>query len=61
MTKGKRTAPETGGKKKGLWGKLLRVLVILLLVLGAAALSTMEDGQHFAGLRRWLMYGESGE
>lgn len=62
MTKGKRAAPEEGGRKKrGLWSRLCKVLVILVLVLAAAVLSTMEDGQHFAGLRRWLMYGETGE
>lgn len=61
MTKGKRAVPAGGGKKRGLWSKLLTVLIILALVLAAAVLSTMEDGQHFASLRRWLMYGDTGE
>ena len=56
MTKGKRAAPEKGGKKKSLWGRVSKVIIILAVVLAAAVLSTMEDGQHFASLRRWLMY-----
>ena len=58
MTKGKRAALEESGKKKSLWGRVSKVLFILAVVLAAAVLSTMEDGQHFASLRRWLMYGE---
>ena len=61
MTKGKRAASERGGKKKSLWGRVSKVLFILAVVLAAAVLSTMEDGQHFASLRRWLMYGDTGE
>lgn len=61
MTKGKRAAPEKGGKKKSLWSRVSKVLFILAVVLAAAVLSTMEDGQHFASLRRWLMYGDTGE
>lgn len=47
-------------KKKSFFRRILSLLVILALVLTAAVLSSMEDGNHFASLRRWLMYGESG-
>ena len=62
-------APETAGapgeqkaagKKKGFVKRLGALLLILAVVLTVAVLSTMEDGRHFAALRRWLMYGESG-
>ncbi len=62
-------APETAGapgeqkaagKKKGFVKRLGTLLLILAVVLTVAVLSTMEDGRHFAALRRWLMYGESG-
>lgn len=36
------------------------LLLTLCAVLAVAALTSMEDGSHFAGLRRWLMYGDSG-
>jgi len=45
-------------KKKSILRRMLTLLLIAAVVLGAAALSTMEDGRHFAALRRWLMYGE---
>ena len=47
-------------KKKGLFRRMFSLLVILAVVLSVAVLSAMEDGNHFASLRRWLMYGESG-
>ena len=34
-------------------------LGVLCAVLAVVVLTTMEDGRHFASLRRWLMYGES--
>ena len=61
MTKGRRAAPAEGGKKRSLWSRLSVVLAVLAVVLAVAALSAMEDGQHFAGLRRWLMYGDTGK
>lgn len=48
-------------KKRGLLKRLALLGLILVLVLAAAALTTMEDGRHFASLRRWLMYGESSQ
>jgi len=45
-------------KKKSFLRRILTLLLVAAFVLGAAALSTMEDGRHFAALRRWLMYGE---
>ena len=48
--KPRRTAP------KG----LSRLLLLLAVVLVVVVLTTMEDGNHFASLRRWLMYGDSG-
>lgn len=48
-------------KKRGFLRRVLLLLVILAVVLAAAVLSTMEDGQHFSALRRWLMYGETAQ
>lgn len=39
---------------------LPRLLILLAVVLVIVVLTTMEDGNHFAALRRWLMYGDSG-
>ena len=39
----------------------LTLLLVLAAVLAVVVLTTMEDGRHFASLRRWLMYGSSGE
>ncbi len=49
-------APE---KKGGLFKRMLTLLAVLCAVLAVVVLTTMEDGHHFAALRRWLMYGES--
>ncbi len=46
-------------KKPGFLRRVLLLLLILTVVLAAAVLSTMEDGQQFSALRRWLMYGET--
>lgn len=54
------TAEKKPKKKRGFFRRILSLLMILAVVLVAAVLSTMEDGNHFASLRRWLMYGESG-
>lgn len=51
---------KTPKKKKSFLSRVLSLLLILVVVLAAAVLSAMEDGNHFASLRRWLMYGESG-
>ena len=55
-----RPAPdqEPPKKKKSILRRMLALLLAAAFVLGAAALTTMEDGRHFAALRRWLMYGE---
>ena len=55
--KGKHRRAEQAGKK-GRRGLRLVVLAALAAML-VAALTSMEDGIHFASLRRWLMYGES--
>lgn len=39
---------------------LPRLLALLAVVLVIVVLTTMEDGNHFVALRRWLMYGDSG-
>ncbi len=39
---------------------LSKLLLLLAVVLVVVVLTTMEDGNHFASLRRWLMYGDSG-
>ncbi len=46
-------------KKKSLPGRLAAAALVLCVVLCVAALTAMEDGSHFASLRRWLMYGET--
>ena len=45
-------------KKKTFLRRMVTLILVVLFVLGAAVLTTMEDGRHFAALRRWLMYGE---
>ena len=47
-------------KKKGFFARILTLLLVLCVVLVAVVLTTMEDGSHFASLRRWLMYGDTG-
>lgn len=53
---------ETGTEKAGRLPvrHLPRLLLLLGVVLVIVVLTTMEDGNHFAALRRWLMYGDSG-
>lgn len=46
-------------EKKGLFRRLSTLGLVLCAVLAVVVLTTMEDGRHFASLRRWLMYGES--
>ncbi len=56
----KNTAPdkEPPKKKKNFLFRLISLALILAVVLGVAVLTSMEDGRHFAALRRWLVYGE---
>jgi len=46
-------------KRGGLAKRLLALLGVLCAVLAVVVLTTMEDGRHFAALRRWLIYGDS--
>lgn len=50
-----------GKKKRKVVSRLLLLITVLVVVLAAAVLSTMEDGDHFAALRRYLMYGDSAQ
>lgn len=52
---------ETPKKKGGFFGRLFTLVLLLAVVLVVAVLTTMEDGNQFAALRRWLMYGDSRE
>ncbi len=53
---------ETAGEKPKRSGlrSLPKLLLLLAVVLVVVVLTSMEDGNHFASLRRWLMYGDSG-
>ena len=51
--------PARTEKEKGFLRRLPSLLLVLAVVLAVVVLTTMEDGRHFASLRRWLMYGES--
>ena len=60
-TAGKQPKTAGTGKSKRLPVRNLpRLLILLAVVLVIVVLTTMEDGNHFASLRRWLMYGDSG-
>lgn len=48
-------------KKGGLSGRLVTLILVMAVVLIMSMLSTMEEGNQFAALRRWLMYGDSSE
>lgn len=52
-------ARESYQKEKQFLNRVLTLVLVLCVVLAAVVLTTMEDGRHFASLRRWLMYGES--
>lgn len=56
-----KTGQKQTGKKPGFLRRLSTLFLILVVVLTAAVLSTMEDGSHFATLRRWLMYGDGAQ
>ncbi len=47
--------------RTGRSGRMLTLLLVMAVVLLMAVLSTMEEGNQFAALRRWLMYGSSSE
>ena len=47
-------------KKKSFFARILTLVLVVCVVLAVVVLTTMEDGSHFASLRRWLMYGETG-
>lgn len=57
---GQKKSGEEKEKKSG-FRRWLTLLLVLAAVLAVVVLTTMEDGRHFASLRRWLMYGSSGE
>ena len=59
-TAGGEQKAETGKKKSGP-RRWLTLLLVLAAVLAVVALTAMEDGRHFASLRRWLMYGSGSE
>lgn len=52
---------ENVGEKTRFSRRMPLLLLILAVVLAVVVLTTMEDGRHFASLRRWLMYGDSGQ
>ena len=47
-------------KKKSFFARILTLVLVACIVLAVVVLTTMEDGSHFASLRRWLMYGDTG-
>ena len=57
--KGNRAGEGPAKKKGGLLRRMGTLALVLCAVLAVVVLTTMEDGRHFASLRRWLMYGES--
>lgn len=57
--KGNRAGQGPAKKKGGLLRRMGALALVLCAVLAVVVLTTMEDGRHFASLRRWLMYGES--
>ena len=57
-TKSQTPEKEPSKKNRSFLLRLLSLVLILAVVVGVAVLTTMEDGRHFAALRRWLMYGE---
>ncbi|MDE7242470.1 MAG: hypothetical protein K2O18_00610 [Oscillospiraceae bacterium] len=58
--KGKHAAPPAEDQKHtDLLRNLRMLLAAVVIVVLVAALTAMEDGIHFAGLRRWIMYGNS--
>ncbi|MBR3704301.1 MAG: hypothetical protein IKM11_02280 [Oscillospiraceae bacterium] len=48
-------------KKPHFFRRFLLLLAVLIVVLTVSVLSTMEDGDHFTALRRYLMYGNSAQ
>ena len=60
MQRGGRNPGKRRRRRAG-FRRWLTLLLVLAAVLAVVVLTTMEDGRHFASLRRWLMYGSSGE
>ena len=52
---------ETRKKKVPFISRFLPLVTVLVIVLAISVLSTMEDGDHFIALRRYLMYGNSAQ
>ena len=48
-------------KKSSVFRRFLLLIAVLAIVLAVSVLSTMEDGDHFTALRRYLMYGNSSQ
>lgn len=46
-------------KRRGLGG-LIRLLLLALIAMIVVSMVSLDDGAYFAGLRRWLIYGDSG-
>ena len=46
-------------KRPSFFRRLFLLIGVLVVVLAVSVLSTMEDGDHFTSLRRYLMYGNS--
>lgn len=61
-TKTEKTDPagQPEKKKRGLFGRIVTLALVLAVVLAVAAVTAMEDGGQLASLRRWLMYGGGG-
>jgi len=57
------TGQEDGksGKRRGLFGHLVTLVLIVAVALAVVAMTTMKDSEHLAALRRWLIYGDSSQ
>lgn len=54
-------AEKKSKKKPRFLRRFLLLMAVLIVVLIISVLSTMEDGDHFTALRRYLMYGNSAQ
>ena len=63
--KNEQNAPQQGEKKPkkkfSFFRRFLLLITVLVIVLVVSVLSTMEDGDHFTTLRRYLMYGNGAQ
>lgn len=48
-------------RRTGRSSRMITLLLVMAVVLLMSVLSTMEEGNQFVALRRWLMYGSSSE